>query len=74
MNQTTPPPFQDRYLSLEEIAQKWGTSKMAPYRAVTSGRLPAHNFGTGRRRALWRVLLSDLLDYERRSRNEPVKN
>jgi len=52
-------------MTLDQIADRWHTSRATPYRAILSGRLPGVNVGLGGRRASWRVRLSDLVEYEK---------
>jgi excisionase family DNA binding protein len=64
----------DSYLTLDEVAKRWKVDRATVYRSIVSGRLPAYNFGTGQRRACWRVRASDLQEYEKKLRSGIPKN
>jgi excisionase family DNA binding protein len=53
------------FLGPDQIAQRWKVDRATVRRAITAGRLPALNVGTGTKRACWRVRLEDLLAYEK---------
>lgn len=57
-------PLQDRFLTVDEVAQRWGTSREPVRLAIAKKLLPARDFGHGRKRASYHIKLSDLLRYE----------
>ena len=56
------------FLSPDDIAEHLGIKRMEVYRRIAEGRLVAHNFGGGKRRAVWRITPEDLDAYIRASR------
>lgn len=63
------PPF----LTAPQVAKRLRVERMQVYRLISSGRLTAYNFGSGRKQACWRVREDDLEDYIRASCNNPRK-
>lgn len=61
------------WLTLDEVAERWGVSRATPYRLIRVGKLPATNFSAvGKSRARWRVAMKDLLEFERTLPNQRV--
>jgi excisionase family DNA binding protein len=62
MVKTAPPA--DVRLTPDEVAQRWKVDRATVCSLIRAGRLRAMNVGLGPKRATWRVLLADVLDYE----------
>lgn len=76
VRQMTPAPAQpadtDRYLTVAQVAERTGLSRSHLYELARRGDLPARPMGTGKRPRGYRVLFSDLLEWEDRRDREQL--
>ena len=62
-------PKGDPFLTIRQVAVELGISERSVWRLIEDGDLPTHKFGSSTR-----IRQSDLDDYIKRSRREPIPN
>jgi excisionase family DNA binding protein len=60
-------------LTVAQVAQRLGISRMQVYRLISSGRLTAYNYGDGHNQASWHVKQTDLEAFDHACCNNPQK-
>jgi len=58
------------YLTVQQLARRWGVGSRIVLAHIHSGRLPAVNVSAGSRRATWRLPRAAVLEFE--SARQPI--